>query len=162
MGLLKAKAQTAEESSQPAVTAKRRTDDQGMREKGTKHRTLAASPKESGPGDKQKKFESIADMFDKSIEEVSSSVPSSAGRTTPSIPIIFQSSVSALPTEQQAMEQSGIPAKQTVLLPSDPRSAQLASDIRNKFEKKSKSTPPPKSGDGTARSTPSSGFSELD
>ena len=162
MGLLKAKAQTAEESSQPAVTTKRRTDDQGMREKGAKHRTLAASPKDLDAEDKQKKFESIADMFDKGIEEVSSSVPSSAGRTTPSIPIIFQSSVSALPTEQQVIEQSGIPAKQTVLLPSDPRSAQLASDIRNKFEKKSKSTPPPKSGDGTARSTPSSGFGELD
>ena len=162
MGLLKAKAQTAEESSQPAATTKRRTDDQGMREKGTKHRTLAASPKESGTGDKQKKFESIADMFDKSIEEVSSSVPSSAGRTTPSIPIIFQTSVSALPTEQQAIEQSGVPAHQSVLLPSDPRSAKLASDIRTKFEKKSKSTPPPKSGDGTARSTPSSGFGELD
>ena len=62
MGLLKAKAQTAEESSQPAATTKRRTDDQGVREKGTKHRTLAASPKESGAGDKQKKFENIADI----------------------------------------------------------------------------------------------------
>ena len=161
--MLKAKSQTAEESSQSVATTKRRTDDQGMREKGTKHRTLAASPKESGAGDKQKKFENIADMFDKkSIEEVSSSVPSSAGMTPPSIPIIFQSSVSALPTEQQAIEQSGVPAHQSVLLSSDPRSAQLASDIRSKFEKKSKSTPPPKSGDGTARSTPSSSFGELD
>ena len=162
MGLLKAKAQTAEESSQPVATTKRRTDDQGMREKGAKHRTLAASPKESGAGDMQKKFENIAEMFEKGIDDVSSSVPSSAGRTTPSIPIIFQSSVSALPTEQQAIAQSGVPASQSVLLPSDPRSAQLASDTRNKFEKKSKSTPPPKSGDGTARSTPSSGFGELD
>ena len=51
MGLLKAKAQTAEGSSQQAATTKRRTDDQGMSEKGTKHRTLAASPKESGAGE---------------------------------------------------------------------------------------------------------------
>ena len=42
------------------------------------------------------------------------------------------------------MEQSGVPAQQKVLLPTDPRSARLASDIRSKFEKKSMSAPPPK------------------
>ena len=36
MGLLEAKAQAAEESSQQGVRTERRTDDQGMREKGTK------------------------------------------------------------------------------------------------------------------------------
>ena len=158
MGLLEARVQASEEGSQQAkgVTTKRRTDDQGTREKGAKHRTLAASPKGSGVEEKQMKFDSIVDMFNKSVEEVSSSVPSSAGRTTPSIPATFQASVSSLPTEQQAMEQSGIPAQQTVLLPSDPRLAKLASDIRSKFEKKRQSVPPPKSGEKTTVSTPSS------
>ena len=108
-----------------------------MSEKGAKHRTLQSSPKESGTDDAQSKFNSIVEMFNKSAEDVSSSVPSSAGRTTPSIPTTFQASIVSLPTEEQVMEQSGIPAQQKVLLPTDPRSAKLASDIRSKIGKQS-------------------------
>ena len=101
-------------------------------------------------------------MFHKGVEEVVSSDPSSATRTPTSIPMTFKESASGLPTEQEAMQISGEPAKQQVLLPTDPRSAVLASDIRSKLGKKSsQSVPPPKSGDATARSTPSS-FEDLD
>ena len=158
MGLIEARVQASAGVSQQSkgVTTKRRTDDQGISEKGAKHRTLQSSPKGSGTEGEQSKFDSIVEMFNKSAEDVSSSVPSSAGRTTPSIPTTFQSSEVSLPTEEQVMEQSAIPAQQKVLLPTDPRSARLASDIRSKFEKKSKSAPPPQGGEKKTASTPSS------
>ena len=70
----------------------------------------------------------------------------------------FKESASTLPTEQEAIQGGGIPAQQQVILPTDPRSAALASEIRSKLKKakSSQSTPTPKSGEGTARSTPSS------
>ena len=90
-------------------------------------------------------------MFNKGVEEVVSSDPSSATRTPTSIPVTFQESASRLPTEQEAIQISGDPAKPQVLLPA------LASDIRSKLAtQSSRSVPPPKSGDGTAGSTPSS------
>ena len=147
------------EGTQPkGVTAKRRTDDQGSREKGAKHRTISASHRGSTSQDKLKStFDNIVDMFNKGVEEVVSSDPSSATRTPTSIPMTFQESASRLPTEQEAIQISGDPAKPQVLLPTDPRSATLASDIRSKLATQSnRSVPPPKSGDGTAGSTPSS------
>ena len=53
-------------ASQPkGVTAKRRTDDQGIRERGAKHRTIGASHQGSVGEGKQPKstFDNIVDMF---------------------------------------------------------------------------------------------------
>ena len=148
-----------------AVTAKRRTDDQGIREKGAKHRTIGASHQGSAGEDKQPKssFDNIVDIFNKGAEDLSSSVPSSATRTPTSIPMTFQESASILPTEQEAIQISENPAQPQVLLPTDPRAAALASSIRYKLKKTkpSQSAPPPKSGEATAGSTPSS-FDDMD
>ena len=62
-----------------SVTAKRRTDDQGIRDKGAKHRTIGASHQGSVSQDKSNKssFDNIVDIFNKGTEDLSSSVPSS-------------------------------------------------------------------------------------
>ena len=160
MGLLEARVQAAEETSQQSqgVTAKQRTDDQGTREKGAKHRAIGATHHgTTSQGKPKSSFYDIGDMFRKGVEEVVSSDPSSAARTPTSIPLTFKESASGLPTEEEGTQISGDPAQPQVNLPTDPRSAVLASDIRTKLDKRSdQSTPPPKSGDATARSTPSS------
>ena len=166
MGLLQAKAQAAEEPSQPAATTKRRTDDQGTREKGTKHRTLETT--HQGTADEGRPKESpqhIGELFQKGVEDVPSSSPSSAARTPTPIPVVFQESASGLPTGEESKHGRTDPAKPLSLPPTDPRSAQFASEIRRQVEKLKKSdrpTPPPKSGDTTARTTPSSGFDVAD
>ena len=74
----------------------------------------------------------------------------------------FKESASGLPTEEEIRHSGGDSAKSPGPPPTDPRSAALASDIKSKIGKKTgQSPPPPKSGDGTARSTPSS-LDELD
>ena len=165
MGLLEAKAQAAEETSQQlqGVTAKRRTDDQGTREKGAKHRTISATHHGiTSQGKPKSSFYDIGDMFRKGVEEVVSSDPSSAARTPTSIPLTLKESASGLPTEEEGTQIRDDPAQSQVNLPTDPRSAVLASDIRTKLDKRSdRSTPPLKKGDATARSTPSS-LEELD
>ena len=163
MGLLQAKAQAAEESSQQAVTTKRRTDDQGMREKGTKHRTLETTHHgTTSDGRPKSSFYNIGEMFQKGVEEVTSSDPSSATRTPTSIPVVFKDSASGLPTEEEARQSGGDSATSTGPPPTDPRSAALAADIKSKIGKTTGQTPPPpKSGDATARSTPSS-LDDLD
>ena len=162
MGLLEAKAQAAEESSQQGVTTKRRTDDQGMREKGTKHRTIGETHHgTTSDGRPKSSFYDIGGMFQKGVEEVVSSEPSSATRTPTSIPLTFKESASGLPTEEEARYSGGDSGKTPGLSPTDPRSAKLASDIRSKFEKKSQSTPPQNRGEKTSASTPSS-LKELD
>ena len=93
-------------------------------------------------------------MFHKGVDEVVSSDPSSATRTPTSIPMTFKESASVLPTGQDTMQVSGDPAKPQVLAPSDPRSAALASEIRSKLKKTRSDQSTPKSGDGTAGSTP--------
>ena len=146
MGLLKAKAQAAEES-----------DDQGMREKGTKHRTLETTYEgTTGDGRPKSSFYNIGDMFKKGVEEVSSSDPSSATRTPTSIPLTFKESALGLPTEEELRHSGADSARSPSLTPTDPRSAKLASDIRSKFEKKGQSTPPQGRGEKTSASTPSS------
>ena len=166
MGLLQAKAQAAEESSQQAATTKRRTDDQGLREKGAKHRTLETTHQGTTGDDRPKSsLQNIGDMFKKGVEEVPSSSPSSAARTPTPIPVVFKDSATGLPTEEELRHSETDPSKPLSLPPTDPRSIKLASDIRRQFEKLKKSdrtTPPPKSGDATARSTPSSGFDVAD
>ena len=141
------------EGTQPkGVTAKRRTDDQGVREKGAKHRSTGASHQGSKSQDKLKSaFDNIVDMFNKGVEEVVSSEPSSAAKTPTSIPMTFQDSASALPTGQDTTQVGGDPAKPQVLAPTDPRSAVLASEIRSKLKKKTKSD----------QSTPKSGMERL-
>ena len=156
MGLLEAKAQAAEESSQQGVTTKRRTDDQGLREKGTKHRTIGATHHgTTSDGRPKSSFYDIGGMFQKGVEEVVSSDPSSATRTPTAIPLTFKESVAGLPTEEE-VRYSGGESASPGLSPMDPRSAKLASDIRSKFEKKSQSTPPLQCGEKTTASTPSS------
>ena len=166
MGLLQAKARAAEESSQQAATTKRRTDDQGMREKGTKHRTLEMTQQgTTGDGRPKSSFYNIGEMFKKGVEEVPSSSPSSATRTPTPIPVVFKDSATGLPVEDESRHDEADPAKPLSLPPTDPRSAKLASEIRRQVEKLKKTdqtTPPPKSGDATARSTPSSGFDVAD
>ena len=162
MGLLEAKAQAAEESSQQGVTTKRRTDDQGMREKGTKHRTIGATHHgTTSDGRPKSSFCDIGDMFQKGVEEVVSSDPSSATRTPTPIPLTFKESASGLPTEEEVRHSGGDSANSLGLSPTDPRSAKLASDIRSKSGKKSQSTPTQKRGEKTTASTPSS-LEELD
>ena len=101
-------------------------------------------------------------MFNKGVEEVTSSGPLSAAKTPTSIPMTFQESASRLPMEQEAIQISGSPAQPQVLPPTDPRSAALASTIRSKLNKRTgQSEPPPKSGEPTAGSTPSS-FEDMD
>ena len=94
-------------------------------------------------------------MFDKGVEELSSSVPSSLGRTPTSIPLTFQGAASALPTDQHSQEVSESPRSTQVLSPSDPRSAALIAGIKDKVHKikSSQSAPPPRMGNATARST---------
>ena len=108
-------------------------------------------------------MESIANIFNKGVEELSSSVPSSAGRTPTSIPLAFQGSASALPTDQAIQEAGDSPAGTQVLSPTDPRTAALIVGIKERLKrtKASQSAPPPRGGDATARSTPSS-LEEMD
>jgi len=166
MGLLQAKAQAAEESSQQGVTTKRRTDDQGIGERGTKHRTLEMTHQgATGDGRPKSSSYNIGEMFKKGVEEVPSSSPSSATRTPTPIPVVFKDSATGLPVGDELKPDEADPAKPLSLPPTDPRSAKLASEIRQKFEKLKKTdqtTPPLKSGDTTARSTPSSGFDVAD
>ena len=76
MGLLQAKAQASEESSQPAATTKRRTDDQGTRGKSAKHRTLETTYQGSTGDDQSKSSpQNIGEMFSKGVEEVPSLKP---------------------------------------------------------------------------------------
>ena len=148
-----------------SVTAKRRRDEQGIRERSAKHRTIGAPHQGSVSEDKSNKssFDNIVDIFNKGAEELSSSVPSSAAKTPTSIPMTFQESASVLPTEQEAIQISENPAQPQVLLPTDPRTAALASSIKYKLKKakSSQSAPPPRSGEATAGSTPSS-FEDMD
>ena len=164
MGLLQAKAQAAEESSQQAATTKRRTDDQGSREKSAKHRTLETTHQgTTGDGRTKSPSENIGELFQKGVEEVPSSSPSS--RTPTPIPVMFEHAASGLPTGEEPKPSGADPSKPLSLPPTDPRSIQLASDIRRQFEKLKKADQkptPPKSGSGTARSTPSSGFDVAD
>ena len=132
-----------------------------------KHRTTDVSRPEyeKEVGTKQstnRPLEEIASIFNKGVEELSSSVPSSAGKTPTSIPVTFQGSASALPAEQLTTEvsekASGEPVQPRVVHPSDPRTASLISSIREKLKQSqtAQSTPTPKSGEASARSTPSS------
>ena len=142
-------------------TAKRRTDEQGAREQGVK---LRPSEAKHPPREREAlpnrlaavPSESIANIFNKSVEDLSSSVPSSAGRTPPSTRSTFQGSASSLPTGQAMQELSVSPPGTQVLLPSDPKKAALIGEIKFKLQrtKLSQSTPPPRRED--ARSTPSS------
>ena len=166
MGLLQAKAKAAEESSQPVATTKRRTDDQGSTERGAKHRTLETTHQgTTGDGSPESSLQQIGEMFKKGVQEVPSSSPSSAGRTPTPIPVVFEHSASGLPTGEEITPSGTDSSKPLSLPPSDPRSIKLASDIRRQVEKLKKSDQkptPPKSGSGTARSTPSSGFDVAD
>ena len=166
MGLLQAKAQAAEESSQQAATTKRRTDDQGSREKSAKHRTLETTHHgTTSEGRTKSPSGSIGELFKKGVQEVPSSSPSSAARTPTPIPVVFEHAASGLPTGEELQPSGADPTKPLSLPPTDPRSIQLASDIRRQFEKLKKADQkptPPKSGSGTARSTPSSGFDVAD
>ena len=104
-------------------------------------------------------------MFKKGVQEVPSSSPSSAGRTPTPIPVVFEHSASGLPTGEELTPSGTDSSKPLSLFPTDPRSIKLASDIRRQVEKLKKSdqkSTPPKSGSGTARSTPSSGFDVAD
>ena len=105
--------------------------------------------------------DAIASIFSKGVEDLSSSVPSSAGITPTSFPSTFQGSATALPTDQFMQELSVSPPGTQVLIPSDPRRAAMIGDIKEKLKKtkSSKSAPPPKRGD--AASTPSS-LEEMD
>ena len=134
IGILEqSQALSTEGINQPkGVTAKRRTDDQGIRERGAKHRTIGASHKGTTKEKSQSIYDNIADVFHKDVEEVVSSGHSSATRTPTSIPVTFQESTSKLPTGQEAMQISGSPATSQVSSPTDPRSAVLASDIRSR------------------------------
>ena len=166
MGLLQARSQATEESSQPVATTKRRTDDQGVREKSAKHRTLKTTHHEAkGDGSPKSSPQNIGEMFKKGVQEVPSSSPSSAARTPTPIPVVFEHAASGLPTGEEPQPSGADPSKPLSLPPTDPRSIQLASDIRRQFEKLKKADQkptPPKSGSGTARSTPSSGFDVAD
>ena len=116
IGILEqSQALSTEGINQPkGVTAKRRTDDQGIRERGAKHRTIGASHKGTTKEKSQSLYDNIADVFHKGVEEVVSSGHSSATRTPTSIPVMFQESTSKLPSEQEAMQTSGSPATSQV------------------------------------------------
>ena len=103
-------------------------------------------------------------MFQKGVQEVPSSSPSSAATPTP-IPVVFEQAASGLPTGEESNPSEADPSKPMSLPPTDPRSLKYASDIRRQVEKLKKADQkptPPKSGSGTARSTPSSGFDVAD
>ena len=170
IGLVKPPTQPSEEEADSSknITARRRTHDQGIREKGVKHRTIEASRPEPGKEVVSNRstncpLEEIANIFNKGVEDLSSFVPSSAGKTPTSIPVTFQGSASALPMDQPVVEASGKPAQPQVVLPSDPRTATLITSLKEKLKKAkpAQSTPTSKSGDATARSTPSS-FEDMD
>ena len=137
-----------------------------MREKGTKHRTLEMTHQGTfGDGGPKSSLENIGEMFKKGVQEVPSSTPSSAARTPTPIQVVFKDSATGLPTEEELRQSETDPSKPLSLPPTDPRSIKLASDIRRQFEKLKKSDQKPtpaKSGCGTARSTPSSGFDVAD
>ena len=168
MGLLqaKAKAKAAEESSQQVATTKRRTDDQGSRERSAKHRTLETTHQgTTSDGGSKSPHGNIGELFKKGVQEVHSSSPSSAAMTPTPIPVMFEQAPSGLPTGEESQPREADPSKPLSLPPSDPRSMKLASDIRRQVEKLKKTDQrptPPKSGSGTARSTPSSGFDIAD
>ena len=156
------------QDSSRASAPKRRADEQSGREQGVKlwfvearhpSREREALPNRLAncPSD------SIASIFNKGVEDLSSSVPSSAGITPTSIRSTFQGSATALPTDQFMQELSVSPSGTQVLILSDPRRAAMIGDIKEKLKRtqSSKSAPPPKGTDATARSTPSS-LEELD
>ena len=163
LGMLEARAKA--ESSQPVATTKRRTDDQGSRERSAKHRTLETThPGTTGKGQTNSPSENIGEMFKKGVQEVPSSSPSSATTPTP-IPVMFEQAASGLQTGDEPKPSEADPSKPLSLPPTDPRSLQYASAIRRQVEKLKKSDQgptPPKSGSGTARTTPSSGFDVAD
>ena len=163
LGILEARAKA--ESSQPVATTKRRTDDQGSRERSAKHRTLETThPGTTGEGGTNSPSENIGEMFQKGVQEVPSSSPSSATTPTP-IPVMFEQAASGLQTGDESKPSEADPSKPLSLPPTDPRSLQYASAIRRQVEKLKKSDQgptPPKSGSGTARTTPSSGFDVAD
>ena len=148
------------------MPVKKRTKDQGIREREVKPRTTDASRSVPGMevGTQQstnRPLEEIANIFNKGVEELSSSPPSSAGRTPTSIPVMFEGSASALPAQQlitEVTKEGGKPIQPRVVHPSDPRTAILIFSIKEKLKKSQTDpkTPTPKSGEATARSTPSS------
>ena len=73
-----------------STIGKRRSDEQGVRDP-VRDRDALPSRVASLPPQ--------STIFKKGAEELSSSVPSSAGETTPSIPATFQGSAAALPTD---------------------------------------------------------------
>ena len=82
IGILEQSQALSSEGTQPkGVTAKRRTDDQGVRERGAKHRTMGATHKGTTKEKSQSIYDNIADVFQKGVEEVVSSGPSSATKT---------------------------------------------------------------------------------
>ena len=103
----------------------RRSDEQGVREQGVKYRptdvTRPPRHRDSLP-DRVASLppQSIAAILNKGAEELSSSVPSSAGKTTPSIPATFQGSTADLPTGTVAHEVPMSQPENQVLLPTDP------------------------------------------
>ena len=99
MGLLQARAQ--EESSQQAATIKRRTDDQGLREKSAKHRTLETTHQgPTGDGRSKSSPENVGELFKKGVQEVPSSSPSSAARTPTPMPVVFEQAASDFQLEK--------------------------------------------------------------
>ena len=66
---------------------------------------------------------------------LSSSVPSSAGKTPPSIQSTFQGSAASLPTGQLIQELDVSPSGAHFLLPTGPRKAALIGDIKEKLNR---------------------------